>query len=209
MSKSYNKIIEKIRVTDEMRTRILNNIQSKNTSYKIKFFNLTSKKFFPFVTVSFLILIVTSVTLKNIITVKNESLNMNPLTSYIPHEEVSSASELSLKAGFEINDIKYIPFKINEVTYSLYFGNLAQIEYIGTDNKLLLRKSYENIDNSGDYTEYPEVIIKEINNISITLKGENNLYNLVTWNINGYSYSLNFEKALEFDVIISIIENIN
>ena len=51
-------------------------------------------------------------------------------------------------------------------------------------------------DNSGDYNAYPEESRLELGGIPVTAKGDGELYYLILWEKDGYSFSLRFPEGI-------------
>ena len=121
-----------------------------------------------------------------------------------------SVEELSEKAGFPVYDLKkdILPFKTIE--YYSYWEELAEIEYTGSDgNYAVYRKEEGNEDPSGDYNEYSVKKEISLNDIQITLKGDES-YNLAIWTYEGYSCSLYLSEGIsenEFRDILNAVVN--
>ena len=150
MRKSYGKIMEKVRVTEEMRHRILQNIEG----------NVPVKRPSPWrnylsLAACVLILAVGAVSLPHL-SHQDEEQPGDELTGGNGIEELASSAELEEKVGFSIAEPS-LPFATDTAQYSSYWGDLAQIDYIGTENSASFRKSAGEEDNSGDYDVYENV----------------------------------------------------
>ena len=88
--------------------------------------------------------------------------------------KVSSIEELSNTVGCEVES----PFVAEQIEYTAYWQEMAQISYTGKGQTLIYRKSVGEEDNSGDYTDYQNCIEVEINTISVQLKGNAETFNL-------------------------------
>ncbi len=57
-------------------------------------------------------------------------------------EAYDFVEELSEKVGFEVGELSGFPFPVQSVSYYVYWGELAQVEYLGEDGEsILYRKS--------------------------------------------------------------------
>ncbi|MDR7810409.1 hypothetical protein [Lacrimispora sp.] len=205
MKNRYDEAMKNIVVTNEMRDRILNNI-SKLDLQK------TSKKTLPFpqfkkylsIAACFAVLIVGSVIVHNTINLPSE-----PPVQIVP-EIVSyhSNAELSDAIGFMVKEIQELPFEIESVKYTSYWGELADIEYAGSDNTAIFRMASGVEDVSGYYGEFTSVESHVINGYDVTIKGNDGQYLLAVWQNDGYSYSVQFIEPVSqqemFDTIQSI-----
>ena len=202
MSKRYDEIMAHIEVTDEMKSRILNNIQKADitASQKNVIHFPDVKKYLP-IAACFALLLVSVLTLPHALMPDSSD---NPILA--PNNDivkVSSIEELSNTVGYEVE----IPFVAEQIEYTAYWQEMAQISYTGEGQTLIYRKSVGEEDNSGDYTDYQNCIEVEINTISVQLKGNAETFNLAIWNANGYSYSIQVGKGLSAEQFIELIED--
>lgn len=119
--------------------------------------------------------------------------------------DYTSANELAAAVGFDVRDIKNLPFLIRQVHYQAYGKKLAQITYLNQNRSLIYRKSPGLEDNSGDDSQYPFIWETTQNKRSIVLKGNGMLFHLASWQKYGYSYSLYSTKAMSSKDFIRII----
>ena len=78
----------------------------------------------------------------------------------------------------------------------------------GTDDSILIRKGTGSTDIAGDYNEYEQVKTEQIGNVTITVKGNDGLYYLTTWQTDGYTYSISDGQGLELDKFVQMIESL-
>lgn len=197
LSKKYDKIMERIEVTDEMKERILNNIQNEETKNipSLPKIHLIKIEKILAIAACFAILITGVITVPNLIQ-NNGQEEHGALSGTNTIENVSSLAELSVIVGFSVQELTQIPFEVTEVSYVSYWGEMAQVTYQGEENTVIFRKSKGLEDNSGDYSEYEDETQIEVNNIIVTLKGGNQDYTLAIWNDGEYSYSIALSKGV-------------
>lgn len=205
MKNRYDEAMKNIVVTNEMRDRILNNI-SKLDLQK------TSKKTLPFpqfkkylsIAACFAVLFVGSVIVHNTINLPSEP-PVQIVPEIVPYH---SNAELSDAIGFTVKEIQELPFEIESVKYTSYWGELADIEYAGSDNTAIFRMASGDEDVSGYYGEFTSVESHMINGYDVTIKGNDGQYLLAVWQNDGYSYSVQFNEPVSqqemFDTIQSI-----
>lgn len=207
MKKRYDEIMEKIEVTEEMRSRILQNIQQADITPHAKIVRFPSARKYLSLAACLAILFVGVLTVPSRLNPEqgNESEPLAPGSDIVT---VSSAKELSDSVGFEIKDIPTLPFSVENVTYTVYWQELAQISYSGEGQTLTFRKSADEGDNSGNYIVYENIVEKTIDGNTLLLKGDGDTYSLVLWESDGYSYSLYFENGVQesdcIDVYIQV-----
>lgn len=202
LNKSYNIIMEKVKVTPEMRERILNNIQIKNKKSK----KIVILKYLSMVACLTLVVSVGAyIYNKNNLTEKNPTDNTQIANGI---EEVSTLEELSEKVGFEVTELPNIPFDVVQVTYLSYWNSMSDIRYLGDNQEFTFRKAQGNQDISGDYNYYENIIEENINDTTFTLKGNNDTFNCIIWYKDDFSYSLYIENGLSLEDIKNILENV-
>lgn len=206
MKNRYDEVMENIEVSAEMRDRILNNIKeldlNKTPNNVVPFRNY--KKYLSFAA-CFVILLVGSFTIHNIKSLTNET----PPDLAVPDiVEYSSAEELSKAIGFTVKEIQNVPFDVETVQYTAYWKELGEIQYAGQDNTVVLRMAASDEDVSGDYTEYTNIKSFMINDDSVTFKGNDGKYMLAVWQTGGYSYSLQFTKAISEQEMLTTVQSV-
>lgn len=215
MSKSYNEIMEKISVTEEMRERILDNVQANNIAeYRKRSFAARARKA-SFLAVAAVIAVISGTLLlhnfQDRTNTEEPPLEQEMMTqTYNGIEECASLQELEKKVGFEVEDLeKLLPFTPSKADYLSYWQELAEIQYTGENQTIIFRKSSGEEDNSGDYNEY--AVEKEIvvAGMDILQKGNEDGIKLVIWNHDGFSYSVSFENAVPQEAVDFILREIN
>ena len=208
MSK-YNEIMERVNVTDEMKSRILGNIEeyfSKKKNAKKKSFYLA----FGGVVAAALLMIIVRPWDNNVAGPINPGANSAREGSTVlgvnPMQNYASAEELSKAVGFNVPVIKSLPFKPSETEYMMLGEGFAQITYLSDDNRLTYRKSTDKGDNSGDYNSYDYVDEIEVKGIKVTVKGSKTALNIAYWNDGEYEHSICFDNAVDKEAFVKVIE---
>lgn len=80
---------------------------------------------------------------------------------------------------------------------------------MGNSDRAIYRKAKETNDISGDYNEYAETDVMDIDGVEVALKGNDGLYNLAIWQNGDYSYSLYIDKGVDYNTFAGIIKNIH
>ena len=210
LSKRYNAVMEKIEVTDAMRQRILASIgrldlEATPQPKMIRF--LSAKRFMP-LAACFLLLLAGVFSARYLI--PGETVDPLPTSGVmIVNEivEVADAAALSETVGFPVKEVTSLPFQTDDVTYTSFWRELAQITYGGQRQTISLRQSVGNGDNSGDYTLYAETAVKEISGQNVTLKGDGQAYSLALWSDGTYAYSIKADPGLSISEWEAIISN--
>lgn len=209
MSKSYHEIMEKIEVTDEMRTRILNNVSRQTTNTSTKLIAFPSLRKLTSIAACIALLVIGGTMMKNTFYPSSPSPDQEMVGAGYGMEECQSLTELTQKAGFDVKDIpeSAIPFKITSTSYTWCWNEFAQIVYEGDNNSLTYRKTAMDEDISGDYNQYEQIVDKVVNGIDITVKGNNDKYYLAIWHTNDYSYSISLDEGIELETMSELLQN--
>ena len=195
----YNEIMGKIEITDEMRSRILKNVEDHFAGTK----GYRKKIWYPALggvaVAAMLMLIIRPWQGSNTPLGQNPPITgkQRPLVQQGGFgEEYPSAEELSKAVGFDMFELNNLPFKAKETNYIAIDKDFAEINYSGEENSLTYRKSVGTEDNSGDYNVYDYSGEIEINKIKVTVKGEAESLKLAFWTDGKYSYSISLDKAV-------------
>lgn len=203
----YNEIMENIVVTDEMHDRIIQNIGNTDfNAVQRNVMNFTSYKKYIAIAACFIILVVSATVIPSIMNVNNNV----PEQASIPEiVDYNTLVELSKAVGFPVPEINQIPFEVEEVTYTAYGKELAQIDYANNENSITFRKSVGKEDNSGDYNEYSNIKEISTDKLTITIKGNSDRYNLAIWEKDGYSYSLQSTVGVSETEMVEMVNGIS
>lgn len=133
----------------------------------------------------------------------------NPFTDYTSIDEAAAATGFSLAVPDTMNNYsdRIIRAMTGEDTVSMIeviYCNGNENEDTDVENEIRIRKAYGTEDISGDYTEYSESSTVMVENIPVSVKGNNGKIRLATWTNGDYTYSIGFY----FDAGISV-EDLN
>lgn len=209
MKKRYDEIMDKIEVTDEMRERILHNLQeidlTKHTQPKVVRFSSVKK--YISIAACFAILLVGVLTLPGLL-IREPQRPMEVLSPGADIVDAASAEELSELVNFEVKDIAGLPFAPEKESYTAFGKDMAQITYEGQGQTCTFRKSVGSGDNSGDYNAYSAVEEISVGEVTATLKGSGDDFTLAIWSDGVFSYSLRFSDGLaaaEWETLIAAV----
>ncbi len=207
MSK-YNELMNQVVVTDEMKSRVLANLDSSTLEEKPHIMPWHSYKKYVAIAASLVVLLVSAIAVPRILGMvhSHKPIVLSPTNG---NTKLDTASQLSQAVGFSITDIASLPFEVKQTTYTSYLGELAEISYVGENQALTYRKSLGKEDNSGDYNVYTETRVASIDSKTITLKGNDGNYSLVVWTDGQYSYSLRADTGISEDELLGLINGIN
>ena len=194
----YNKAMEHVTVSGDMKDRIIDNIKSGDLKKGkiVRFPNV--KKYVAFAACLAVILIGVFIVSSQINKPKivPEPLETGGVDGIYGIKEYKNAKTLSEASGINIEDLNNLPFKVSETVYNDHENNLVEIVYSDANQNLYYRVSKGSEDNSGDYNEYSKVYTKDINGITVTLKGDKELIYLVLYEKDGCSYSIGASNGL-------------
>ena len=135
-----------------------------------------------------------------------EYLKENPPVMQIanPWSDCTTIEEAEDIAGFNFDSVKSAEVNSISVMKGTDY-NIIQIAFYDGENKVTIRKANIEDSISGDYNVYNQEkpVIKE--EVTISVRGNDNLYSLVEWSRNGYSYSISSEQGIEFEIIESYL----
>lgn len=201
--KRYDEIMYHIRVTDDMRSRILENIEAGDIAAerRRKQTGRTVTKLLSMAACLAVIIIAVSALRSPAQVSPNDDLQPNEgddpgfVQGGADIVEPDSAAALSAAVGFEVNDID-LPFTPEQTEYISYWHELAEIDYTGEGKTACYRKAAGTEDCSGDYNVYTDVTEFEAGSITVTLKGDAGQYTLAIWTDGSYFYSLSLSDGL-------------
>ena len=204
MSKAYNEIMDKIEITSDMQTRILNNINAVDFSKKRKALIASKIKVISTVAACIVFIVACAAVIQN-----NRDINEPQIDTFTPNfgsVMLDSIDELSQKAGFDVMEIT----QAGDAIISYYFrsDNVAETMYVYETNTITLSQGAGSDDISGDFNEYDKTSEVTIGNLAVTMKGNNNTVSLAIWCNEGCAFSLYSDSPLTEDEFIRLIESI-
>ena len=189
--KRYDELMEKIEVTDEMRTRILHHVDrelsvAEHTSGSAPLLKVRRRmKRYLSAAACLAVVLIGALALPQLMRPEeNIQQGVNGMV------EVASTQALAQSVGFPVEDLSCLPFSVEAATYTDCWGTMAEITYNGDGQEAMYRKSRGTEDNSGDFNTYEQTTTLTAASAEVTLKGDADGYTLAVWNCDGYSYSL-------------------
>lgn len=133
----------------------------------------------------------------------------NPWLSY------TDKAEAEVSIGYEIS----LPEQYNEYNFSygimqsgddkILEVNAYTTDEDGVSNDIVtIRKGISDGDISGDYNIYNDVYDINVNNINVEIRGNDGLYNVAVWNVDGYWYSILTTDAISSENLGRIVAGI-
>lgn len=196
MKKRYDEVMDRIEITDEMRGRILGNIQSMDIAVipERKVISLTNIKKYVSVAACLGVLLAGALVAGHMTGIfQPDDPNVAVVNGIA---EVDTLEQLAAAVGFDVEERNVLPFEAESTAYTSYWNELAEITYTGGGQTAAFRKSKGTENNSGDYNTYPAVKEIKAGPLTATLKGGGETYVLATWSADGYAYSIRLSKGI-------------
>ena len=203
LAEKYNEAMNKIELSAEARQRILGNIQDMNLAAPKRGKVVPFPQWRRWAAVA----ACAAVVLLAAVTLQNPRMNTEPdgVTVANGIVEVADAQALSKAVGFPVPELTVLPFPVTETTYTSYWGDLAQISYIGEEQTITLRVQPGSEDISGDYNNYAEVSTVTINGCDVTFKGNDDTVSTAIWTNVGYSYAVSADMPMSVEAMTALI----
>lgn len=87
-------------------------------------------------------------------------------------------------------------------------NDIIQVIYRNGDKEICIRKAAGVDDASGDYNTYDTAVTKDVDGVSVTLKGNNSEFKLAIWAYEEYAYSVSSSEALSEDAMTELAESV-
>lgn len=201
----YNKFMDKIEVTDEMRERILKNLGNVDLQPKKQSVFIRYRAWFAAAACLAVIAVgaitVTRLSSQNIVSPsQGEAFGTyegDGLMGWLDITECGSVEELSATVGFEVKIPEELPFSFDGADYFATGDGMAEITWrSGEERAAWFRQQKASGDISGDCTSYPDEITLQIGGADVTAKGDGELIRLAYWSVGEMAYSLNVESGI-------------
>lgn len=229
LSKAYDEIMDRIVVNDDMRRRVLQNVEKEPANNvelqedsavwegeEKRLRRMRRYRISRYLSgaACLALLITGAAVIPQINRGQQEPTSGQEMVGVVNGmETVASAEELSQKVGVPVSDLKDLPFTVEHTEYTNGGGEFAQIDYEGVDadgdaQSLCYRKGTGEDDISGDYNVYEIEEAVDVTGTQVTLKGSADGYALAVWNEGGYAYAVSVTKKITKDEILRIVEEI-
>jgi len=205
LSEKYDEIMNKIEVTEDMRSRVMENVRKADLTRKhtvIRFPNI--RRYTALAACLAVVLIGVMVGPKLFQQAQPPVENVGGIVECVSPEELSKA------VGFPVSDVTTLPFDIAETAYVSNWGKVAEIDYTGSDGQsAVYRKSVGTDDNSGDSSTYDSTQDIMVGSMTAELKGNGKSYTMACWTDGTYAYSLNLSSGVDAAMWSTVIDGIN
>lgn len=125
----------------------------------------------------------------------------NPIVEY---DSVESAAE---SAGFSLTAPESID-GYSEKSVQLISGKLFQILFSNGDSRVIIRKALGSDNISGDYNSYVETWVIAVDELRVTMKGNDRLISVATWTDGGYTYSVTLDEPMSISAVSAIVSEV-
>ena len=201
--KKYNEIMERVEVTDEMRERVM---QRVDTHFRAKRTNRAKRWATAAAGLVAAVAILIAVGTQGGPDVPGPGPLTGPEPSAVHAQQTfASAGELSEAVGFEVPEIESLPFAPEETIYDRIGGELAQVTYRNGEDALVFHKAPGPDDVSGDYNSYIEEKTADADGTAVTLKGDGGGYVLAVWTDGSYAYSLSLPEPVDEEALLQMV----
>ncbi len=125
-----------------------------------------------------------------------------------PFQDCTSLEDAKEIAGFELSCPETVLDSDSQTIQAVENSMIQVIYNQGEDELVRIRKSNSTDDITGDYNEYSQEIDQDINGKQVHLKGDDDLYSVVSWSDNEYQYCILANHALTLDEVSSLVDTI-
>lgn len=199
----YNEIMQRVKVTPEMRMRVLTNAVAA-AAQPVR--RRSPWKHFALAAACLALVVFGVLTLPRLSKTPQptEPADTSPVQGGWDAVEFDSVEALSAAAGFPVREVPALA-SAGEKSCVLISHEIAQITCVVGDAGYCWRVSSGSEDNSGDYNEYDTVRTAELGGVSVTLKGDVASCYLALWEKGGFSYSLACDAGLDFSEMEKLV----
>lgn len=208
MKNKYRQVQEMIYVTPDMEQRVLAHLAQAEQSI-----SEAKKPVVPRIPLKFVIsiaaclaLVVCFMTVKPFI--MKPDTPIPPLLTTSPVIDYESLSQLSENLPFQL----YVPSSLSKdhklESSSILFERTAQLIYSSNTDRIKFQMTEGELDESGDFIEYKQIKIVPSDHGELTIKGNKDLFSVVSWAQNGYSFSISTSKPISLKTMVGLAESV-
>ena len=201
----YNEVMNRVSVSEEMKGRVLANVEEHFEAAKRKNRRLWYSIVTTAAAVAVIMIVIQPWNKTQTVTPPQVGESSFDLAGIYQEMDFASAEELSAAVGFEVPEMSELPFTVKETAYC-QVTDFGEIRYYGEEESLIQIKSLGLEDNSGDYNEHPVVEPVQKDDHVIMLKGDKDGFTLAIWNDKTYSYSLLSSQPLTKEEMMKLVD---
>ena len=197
----YNRIMNKVNLSDEARRRILDYIarETVRKPFYIRYKALIAAA------ACFAVVLAGALTLPRVLGTDLTS-PPNVTQGGYDAQECASLGELSERLGFEVTLPEEVPFAYESVEYCAMWSTFAEITwYSGGNEVACYRQQQASGDLSGDFNVYERVEELTAGGVTVTVKGGGAGWALAVWESGGMSRSLMVSAPLTSEQVEAFV----
>ncbi len=137
-----------------------------------------------------------------------QGINLGAVQSVNPIQNGLNKERIEAELGYSVETPSYIPDGYQQSDMALIGDNLVQVTYENESDTICYRMAKGSEDISGDFNTYDKVETVKINDIDVTLKGDDLVYYNAAWMKSGSAFSLSSDEGLAKETMIKIVENV-
>ena len=123
-----------------------------------------------------------------------------------PWVDCKTIEDAQTLAGFDFQLPKIPGYTVKNI--SALENEMIQVIYSNGQKEVCVRKATGTDDASGDYNTYDTSVIKELDGYDVTLKGNDDKFNLAIWTGEEYAYAVSISDALSEDDMTELAERV-
>ena len=145
---------------------------------------------------------------KESVSIRNDEEITQIPNPFIEYQTIQEAEET---VGFKAVLPTTLPEGYTQNTIYAIENDLIEVNYLKEEDEICFRQAKGNSDISGDYREYDEMNTMMMDELEITIKGNNGKVNVATWTNGEYTFAINvssLEDGMQKDIITDMIKSI-
>lgn len=120
----------------------------------------------------------------------NEGLGGNSVQIPNPFVDCTTLEDAQELAGFNMTVPGKMPEGYSESAIRVIKNKMIEVIYTNGDQEICIRKGTGSEDISGDYSEYGETNTVSVDDVQVTMKGNDGKVNVATWVDGEYTFAI-------------------
>lgn len=198
----YNEIMEAVTVTPQMRERVLAGVEAAVSGPRSR---SGIWKRYAAIAACLVLVLIGSLTLPGLLE-REAAPSTEPFVEQAPwgSEEYDSLQALSEAAGFPVRGVPSLEASALRRVYSLFWGDLAQIDYETAAGDYCFRVRPGQEDVSGDYNEYAKLVTQTLGGCEVRFHGNSDCA-YADWTREGRAYALFFPAGTDYQSASALV----
>ncbi len=126
--------------------------------------------------------------------------NISEIITYTSIEDLSNA------VGYLVKQVHDLPFDVISISYTSFGDAYAEVKYNGDCMKAIFSMNPFVDFSCTDSSNYSLVEMITINGNEVTIKGNNQKFNIAVWESDGFCFAMYFSESISKSVIFKMIE---